>query len=36
VGDDETRLGLASNDHVAEVSVVCFDITLASADGKTL
>lgn len=36
VRDDETRLGLASNDHVAEVSVVCLDIALTSTDGKAL
>lgn len=36
MGDDETRFGLASNDHIPEVSIVCFHIALASANRKTL
>lgn len=36
MGDDETRFGLASNDHIPEVSIICFHIALASTNRKTL
>lgn len=29
----KTRLGLTSNDHVSQVSIVCLDIALSSAEG---
>lgn len=36
VGDNETRLGLPSDDEVAEVSVVFLDVALASSQLEPL
>lgn len=32
----KTRLGLTSNDHVSQITVVCLDIALSSAERKAL
>jgi hypothetical protein len=36
VRNDERWLGFAGNDHIAQVAVVSLDITLASAESKSL
>lgn len=36
VGDDEAGLGFTRNDHITEVSIVCFDIALPGAHRQPL